>query len=445
MVNILIHSELLEPISLNHSFHLWTVIDFCLTKTLITNPETNFPSLQLQWASRDNCVQRAGRTGRVMNGLCFRLVSEEFFYKKMRKSALAELQTNPLENIVLKAKQLNIGKPEEVLALAMDKPDLDDIANTVIRLKEMGALLCTTNGHFIDRDGDLTYMGEIMTRLPINVKLTRLILFGYCFGILNDCIIIAAALNCTKQMFKTDMLAPVKSYTKHLEFANGSGSDLFALLNAYKQWKSLRAKGYFGMKNSQNGSKIIQKAEKDWANSNNIEIASLRECDEYVRDLRIRIQRLGIIEQKSNWNERDKYIVLKVVIAGAFYPNYFARGTKFQREDMHRAYNTLGGRDPTDTVYFQDCPNEFLPHIYMEKIKEIFYQNDVVDKADLHRIKINHDGVSKKLFVTFNKTGKEDDIQKYGVACHPGFVLTEVYKAIKLRRHKQLHTINVFT
>lgn len=154
------------------------------------NPLTNFPSLQLAWASRDNCEQRAGRTGRVTNGWCFRLVSRNFYYNELRQSAEAELVTSPLENIILKTKQLNLGSPEEVLALALDKPYLDEIHNAVLRLKEMGAMLTTTRGKTIPRDGDITYIGEIMSRLPIDVKLSKLIALGYCFGVLEECIVI---------------------------------------------------------------------------------------------------------------------------------------------------------------------------------------------------------------------------------------------------------------
>ncbi len=41
------------------------VIDFCLTKNLVADPETNYVSLQLQWADHNSCVQRMGRAGRV--------------------------------------------------------------------------------------------------------------------------------------------------------------------------------------------------------------------------------------------------------------------------------------------------------------------------------------------------------------------------------------------
>lgn len=169
---------------------LFIVIDFCLSRTLVVNPTTKFPMLQMVWASRDNCEQRAGRTGRVTNGWVFRLVPQQFYKKSMAQSAQAELLTNPLENIILKAKQLNLGSPEEVLALALDKPYLSDIHDAVLRLKEMGALLTTTNRKVVPRDGDITYIGEIMSRLPIDVKLSKLIALGYCFGVLDECIII---------------------------------------------------------------------------------------------------------------------------------------------------------------------------------------------------------------------------------------------------------------
>lgn len=171
-------------------FH--AVIDFCLTRNLVVNPHTNFPTLQLAWASRDNCEQRAGRTGRVMNGWCFRLVSKQFYETKLRQSAKAELVTSPLENVILKTKQLNLGSPEEVLALALDKPYLDEIHNAVLRLKEMGAMLMTINGKTTVRDGDITYIGEIMSRLPIDVKLSKMIALGFCFGVMEESIIIGS-------------------------------------------------------------------------------------------------------------------------------------------------------------------------------------------------------------------------------------------------------------
>lgn len=415
---------------------LLAVIDFCLTRNLIVNPQTGFPSLQLEWASRDNCQQRTGRTGRVMHGWCFRLVSQDFYFNQLRQSALAELVTSPLEHVILKTKQLNLGSPEQVLALALDKPYLDEIHNAVLRLKEMGAMLITTKGKTVPRDGDITYIGEIMSRLPIDVKLSKLVAIGYCFGVLEECIIIASALNCSKHMFTDNKMRGIDTYKKLLEFADGSGSDLFALLNAYNTWQELREKGEFGVSNGRRERDTVRMAEKKWADQNLLEIAALRECAECVKELRVRIQRMNLIDcNKSNvrWSRNEKYIVLKVVIAGAFYPNYFSRSTNLKRSIEAQAVNKLGGRDLSDTVYFSGIKPYNLPHIYIKQFKDFLIQNKVVSQQDAENIIVSHDCASEKVYVTFKKSGKEGDIEKYGVACQPGFVLTEVYKAIKLR------------
>lgn len=101
-----------------------------------------------------------------------------------------ELIRNPLENIVLKAKKLNMGSPVSVLALAMDKPKLSDIATTVLVLKEAGALLLTSNGAYTELDGDLSFIGRVMADLPIDIKIARLIIFGHCFSVFEECLVI---------------------------------------------------------------------------------------------------------------------------------------------------------------------------------------------------------------------------------------------------------------
>ena len=76
------------------------VVDFCLTKKLNANKETNYVSLQLEWAGetscwvhpqkstpifcsrfpdKDSCKQRRGRCGRVGPGRCIKLVPDWFF------------------------------------------------------------------------------------------------------------------------------------------------------------------------------------------------------------------------------------------------------------------------------------------------------------------------------------------------------------------------------
>lgn len=46
---------------------------------MLTDSQTKFSALQLSWAARSSCKQRAGRTGRVMDGQCFRFVEKHFY------------------------------------------------------------------------------------------------------------------------------------------------------------------------------------------------------------------------------------------------------------------------------------------------------------------------------------------------------------------------------
>lgn len=110
----------------------------------------------------------------------------------MRESAIPELLLTPLENVILKAKTFDMDAPHVILGLAMSDsiPKVDDVANTVLSLKELGALQLThKNEGYSPVDGDLTFLGRIMSNLPIDVRATRLIAIGSCFGVLEECII----------------------------------------------------------------------------------------------------------------------------------------------------------------------------------------------------------------------------------------------------------------
>ena len=122
--------------------------------------------------------------------------------------------------MVLQAKQLNIGEPKSILALAFEPPNLNDIEVTILKLKEVlafhsfalhvdrssslkvGALTIRMGQDEIRPfDGDLTYLGKIMAALPIDIELSRLIALGHAFGLLYEAVIIAACLS-TKSIFK---------------------------------------------------------------------------------------------------------------------------------------------------------------------------------------------------------------------------------------------------
>lgn len=94
------------------------MIDFCLTKNLKTDSNTNFSSPQLQWASKSNCIQRSARADRVINLRVYRLVPKEF-YQRLSDYGIPEDLRIPLENVVLKAEQLDMAATLTILGLAL--------------------------------------------------------------------------------------------------------------------------------------------------------------------------------------------------------------------------------------------------------------------------------------------------------------------------------------
>ncbi|CAH0728336.1 unnamed protein product, partial [Brenthis ino] len=396
------------------------VIDFCLMKVLVADQNTNFTSLQLSWASKSNCEQRAGRAGRVRDGRVYRLVTDKFF-DSFSQDCQPEIVRCPLERLVLLAKMLNMGPPSEILALAMDPPDMSNIHRTILVLKEMGALMKTIDEEWSNSDGDITYMGRIMAKLPIDVRCSKLIVLGYVFGCLEECVIMAAGMS-VKNVFSSPFRERLNAYNSKLTWADGSTSDSIALLNVYKVWNHLRQQRYF----KQQGTSEVQ-----WARRFYIQIRALKELDDMVRELRMRCSREGIEPLKGNspWDKQEVPLVLKVLLAGAFYPQYFVQaGTDEERE--RDAVRILGGLDPRNTVYLREFPDNQPGIVYSTAIKNIIKQH-IGDEP-----RVTFDNNSRKVYLTFqdNSQNSMTDKNKGGDPTIPGQVVLSVYKAVKARQ-----------
>lgn len=65
----------------------------------------------------------------------------------------------------------------------------------ITTLKEIGALTIMVDGVVNRFDGNLTFVGEILEGLPIDVRLGKLLILGHAFGCLESCLVIAASLS----------------------------------------------------------------------------------------------------------------------------------------------------------------------------------------------------------------------------------------------------------
>lgn len=70
-----------------------------------------------------------------------------------------------------------------------------------------------------------------------------------------------------------------------------------------------------------------------------------------------------------------KNFFLKVILAGAFYPNYFTRGMCNSYMDEHQLLKTLDEHDPNRTIYFTNFPNDQPKELYKEALENMFPSN----------------------------------------------------------------------
>uniref|UniRef100_A0A182NP96 Probable ATP-dependent RNA helicase spindle-E n=1 Tax=Anopheles dirus TaxID=7168 RepID=A0A182NP96_9DIPT len=364
------------------------VIDFCLHRIQVADTANNFTTLRTRWASRNNCIQRAGRVGRVMNGRVYRLVSRNFFDNGMTQSVEPEMVRCPLGSVVLKTKRLDMGAPHTVLGLALSPPNLSDISNTVLQLKELGALLRTTNGAYDLRDGDLTYLGQLMGQLPLDLHLAKLVILGHVFSVLDEAIIVAAGMS-VKNIFCP--LRSVEAVRCKRHFAAGSGSDGIAILNAYTWWRSVKEQGT-------GGDTVV------WCQRYMLELKSLTEMTELVQEITQRLQYANIRGVgAAGWTNQEKTLVLKVIMAGAFYPNYFIPTTTTERElGDRRVYTEIGGRDPLRTVFFTGFDHaNYIGPLYRRQIRAMLTERK--PNPEKHALmKVEFERTTNRIFVCFN-------------------------------------------
>lgn len=395
------------------------VIDFCLTKQQTSVPETNFSCLELQWASKMNCEQRAGRTGRVMNGRVYRLVPKTFYDNELPAMAMPEIMRAPLENVVLKTKILDIGEPKAVLALSMDPPDLGNLERTILLLKEIGGLV-NKPGEMQTLDGEISDLGRIMANLPISVQLSKLVMMGYVFNILRDCIVIAASMS-VKDVFNNPFQKKLLAYNIKYNWSYNSTSDCITFLNVYKVWISEKA----------NRRLADDKQEKEWAERNCLQVRVLREVKALVNELTIRLKKLGIQESagvnRVVWKEEEQPFVLKMAISGAFYPNYFMKDVMENEYKERETAKLIAGLDPTKTVYLQGWSLNQPGPIYARRIQDVFKKH--LQKSSYGSIGITFDNSSRVYVQFIESTKKRCNEHLSGQKISPA-----VYKAVKMRQ-----------
>ncbi|ODS91678.1 MAG: ATP-dependent RNA helicase HrpA [Comamonas sp. SCN 65-56] len=127
--------------------------------------------------------QRAGRCGRVANGICIRLYDEADFNQRDRFTD-PEILRSSLAGVILRMKSLGLG--DVVNFPFLEAPSGRAIADGYQLLQELGA---------VDERGSLLPMGKELSRLPLDPRVGRMILEARARGALAEVLVIASALS----------------------------------------------------------------------------------------------------------------------------------------------------------------------------------------------------------------------------------------------------------
>jgi len=127
--------------------------------------------------------QRAGRCGRVADGICIRLYDEKDFASRPRFTD-PEILRSSLAGVILRMKALHLGDVEQFPFI--EPPQRRAIADGYQLLNELGA---------VDDANELTAMGRELARLPLDPRVGRMILEARTRGALDEVLVIASALS----------------------------------------------------------------------------------------------------------------------------------------------------------------------------------------------------------------------------------------------------------
>lgn len=202
------------------------VVDTGLARVSRYHARSRVQGLEIEPISRSSADQRAGRCGRVAEGVCIRLYSEEDYLGRPAYTDPEIVRSN-LAGVVLRMKAMGLGEPRSFPFL--DAPSPRRVRDAMETLRELGA---------IDGSGGLTETGRELATMPIDPRLGRMVLAGAAEGALSEVLTVVAAL-ATRDPRERPMEAREEADRAHERFLD-EGSDFLTLLKIWGEVSEAR-------------------------------------------------------------------------------------------------------------------------------------------------------------------------------------------------------------
>ncbi len=179
--------------------------------------------LPIEKVSQASANQRAGRCGRVANGICIRLYSKDDFLSRPAFTE-PEIKRTSLSSVILQMASLKLGDIRDFPFV--EPPEDKMIRDGLTTLQEVNAL---------DKEGKLTPIGQQLAKLPVDPKLARMLIAADDMSCLNEVAIIVSGLSIQDPREKpADKMQ--QADTKHAEFI-GVDSDFLSFINIWNTFE----------------------------------------------------------------------------------------------------------------------------------------------------------------------------------------------------------------
>lgn len=270
------------------------------------------------WISRANAKQRMGRAGRTSDGVCYRLFPRSVYTFDMDEQPVAEIRRAPLASLCLQIKSFGIDTScREFLGACLDPPPDQSVRDALEELFEIGALR--------REDETLTTLGGHLAKLPVDVKVGKMLLLGAIFGEF-DVIATCAAILETRSPFVAPFGRQADMKQARKQFAVGN-SDMLSDVNAFQTWQArFDAEGD---SRRRSGGRSTN-AEKQFCHETFLNRRALVEIDKLKRQFRGLVGQLGFLPQGSSRSSaqddvktmtRERLAVVAALLFAGLAPN----------------------------------------------------------------------------------------------------------------------------
>lgn len=221
------------------------VIDTLRAKEMRYDALNKSSVLEECFISQAAAKQRAGRAGRVSRGTCYRLVRKSTFENRIAPQQTPEIQRVSLEQLVIHVLSIVPGAqsqhdPHTFLGKAIDPPDRQSISTAVTSLMDIGALRQKPDNDSYSQV-ELTALGRHLSRLPLDPRVGKLLIFGSLFSCVDVALTIAATIS-ERSPFYSPFDKREEARAARALFVWGK-SDLLTQVKAFNSWRELHDSG----------------------------------------------------------------------------------------------------------------------------------------------------------------------------------------------------------